>query len=210
MRAARLLELLVVLQVRGRVTTRALADEFQVSERTIQRDVDALSEAGVPVVAHRGAGGGIELLDSYETRLTGFTEDEVEALALALRAGRRVARALGFESSAAAAERKLLAALPASSRRQFESVPKRFEAAPTDPPDPALAATYAAIRHGKRLYLRRQRGRKEIAFAPERVIQDQLGWSLEGQAGGARQHLRFDDIRRVRVSAQPTRQAETD
>jgi predicted DNA-binding transcriptional regulator YafY len=80
MRADRLLSILMLLQDRGRLTAQELANELEVSERTIYRDMVALSTAGVPVYAERGPGGGCSLIDSYRTNLTGLTRDEVRAL----------------------------------------------------------------------------------------------------------------------------------
>ncbi len=80
MRADRLLSLLMILQTHGRRTARELAEELEVSERTIYRDIEALSIAGVPVYAERGPGGGCDLLNSYRVSLTGLREDEVRAL----------------------------------------------------------------------------------------------------------------------------------
>jgi predicted DNA-binding transcriptional regulator YafY len=80
MRADRLLSLLMLLQSRGQMTAQDLAEELEVSERTIYRDIMALSASGVPVYASRGPGGGVRLIEEYRTTLTGLTPDETRAL----------------------------------------------------------------------------------------------------------------------------------
>lgn len=128
MRASRLLSILILLQMRGRVSAETLAQEFEVSVRTIYRDVDQLSAAGVPVYAERGRNGGFALLDGYRTKLTGFTPAEAEALLLA-GAGNAAAN-LGLGADAAAAQLKLLASLPADSGASALRVAERFHLDP--------------------------------------------------------------------------------
>ena len=82
MRADRLISMLMILQARGKVTARDLAVELEVSERTVYRDVTALSISGVPVYTERGPGGGIRLVEPYRSNLTGLTREEVRALSM--------------------------------------------------------------------------------------------------------------------------------
>lgn len=120
MKASRLLSLLMMLQARDGLTARALADALEVSERTILRDIDELSAAGVPVWAERGRHGGFRLRPGWSTELTGLTEAEVGALFLAgLPAA---ATELGLGSAALSARLKVTAALPAEWRQRAEQV----------------------------------------------------------------------------------------
>ena len=128
MLASRLLSILMLLQTRGRVSAAELAREFEVSVRTIHRDIDQLSAAGVPVYAERGRAGGFALMDGYRTRLTGLTKPEAEALLLAGLPG--PAAQLGLADMLSAARLKLLAALPANLQRDAERVAARFHLDP--------------------------------------------------------------------------------
>lgn len=114
MRASRLLAILTTLQARGHVTAQALAAECEVSVRTIYRDVDALSAAGIPIYSVQGSSGGYRLLDGYRVRLNGFSSTEAEALFLA--GLTRQAADLGLAAVAASARTKFLAALPEAMR----------------------------------------------------------------------------------------------
>ncbi|SRR5579871_698554 len=123
MRAQRLLSILMQLQVNRRVTARDLARKLEVSERTILRDMDALSSTGIPVVAERGAGGGWSLLEEYQTRLTGLSPGEIQSLFVS-KNGKWMAD-LGLQQVADAAWTKLQAALPASARMEADFVRQR-------------------------------------------------------------------------------------
>jgi predicted DNA-binding transcriptional regulator YafY len=122
MQASRLISVLMRLQARGRATAEELAQELEVSVRTIYRDVDQLSFAGIPIVAERGRLGGFKLLDGFRTELTGMTPAEAETLFLAGLPG--PAAELGLTQLMAVARTKLLAALPAGQR--VERIASRF------------------------------------------------------------------------------------
>ncbi len=124
MRASRLLSLLLLLQTRGRMTAKQLADELEVSVRTIYRDAEALSAAGVPLYGDAGHTGGYQLLGGYRTRLTGLTAAEAETLFLSALPG--PAAELGLGTVLAAATLKLRAALPASLRENADRISERF------------------------------------------------------------------------------------
>ena len=123
MKADRLLSILLLLQAKGRLTGRELARRLEVSQRTIHRDIEALSAAGVPVFALRGVQGGFKLDDEWRTRVPGLDESELRALLMAQ------PRVVGDSHLARAAERaldKLMAALPSSLREQASSIRKRL------------------------------------------------------------------------------------
>ena len=124
MRADRLLGLLMLLQSKGRQTAAQLAKELEVSERTIYRDVTALGISGVPVYTEPGPGGGISLVESYRSDLTGLTTDEVRALFMLSIPSPLTD--LGYDQKLKGALRKLSAALPSTLRGDEQRVRQRI------------------------------------------------------------------------------------
>ena len=156
MRADRLLSLVLLLRRGGRMTAAELARELEVSPRTVLRDVEALSSAGIPVYAERGRDGGFALLPGFTTDLTGLTHDE--ALALLTAQSRATPDALGLGPAFAAAVRKGVAGMPESTRRTAtdaaDRVLVRQEWRGGPEPEAALAVVRRAVFAGHRLRLR--------------------------------------------------------
>jgi predicted DNA-binding transcriptional regulator YafY len=197
MRASRLLSLLLLLQSRGRMTAQQLADELEVSVRTVYRDVEALGASGVPVYADRGPAGGYQLVDGYRTRLTGLTTEEADSLFLAGMPG--PAAELGLGAVVAAAQLKVLAALPPELRSRAARIRERFH---LDAPGwfrgnegtPHVAAIAEAVWQQRRLRIRYVRwAQVEV----ERTVEP-LGLVLK--AGNWYLVARTDGLRTYRVS----------
>ncbi len=165
MRAARLIKMVLLLQSRPSMTAAELARELEVSERTVTRDAQALSEAGVPVYAERGRAGGYRLIGGYRTRLTGLARGEAEALFLSGVPG--ALREMGLEDAASAARLKVSAALLPSLRDASRTAAQRFHLdAPTwfrEPRTPELLPAIAeAVWDDRRITARYRRGEKEV------------------------------------------------
>ncbi|GAA2517356.1 helix-turn-helix transcriptional regulator [Winogradskya humida] len=190
MRASRLVSLLLLLQTRGRMTARALADELEVSIRTVYRDVESLGASGVPVYADRGPAGGYQLLDGYRTRLTGLTEGEASTLFLSGVPG--PAAELGLGSMLAAAELKLRASLPGELADRADRVRDRFH---LDAPGwfrvgestPHLAAVADAVWRERQLDVRYRRWKapREVTrtLSPLGVVLKAGRWYLVALSG---------------------------
>ncbi|RVT82938.1 helix-turn-helix transcriptional regulator [Inhella crocodyli] len=157
MQASRLLSILMLLQSRGRMTAPALAQALEVSTRTILRDIDQLSAAGVPLWGQPGRQGGFQLQAGWSTALTGMTEPEAQALLLAGLPG--AAAELGLGGAAVSARLKLLASVPLPLRDLSNRVAQRLHLDPLDwyraPDEPRFLQEVAhAVWHAQRLRLR--------------------------------------------------------
>ncbi|MEV7326308.1 WYL domain-containing protein [Streptomyces sp. NPDC093970] len=165
MRAARLIRMVLLLQSRSAMTAGELAAELEVSERTVMRDAQALSEAGVPVYADRGRAGGYRLVGGYRTGLTGLGRSEAEALFLSGVPG--ALREMGLADAASAARLKVSAALMPSLRDASRTAAQRFHLdAPgwfAEPATPALLPAVAdAVWDDRRVVARYRRGESEV------------------------------------------------
>lgn len=157
MRASRLLSLQMLLETRGRMGAQALADALEISVRTLYRDVDQLSAAGVPIYAERGRHGGFALLPGWKTTLTGLTPSEAQAVFLSGLPG--PAQELGLGGEVEAARLKLLTALPAAWREDAQRVSARLHLDPVDwyresEPTPHLPTVAAAVWGGHQIRMR--------------------------------------------------------
>ena len=160
MRADRLVSLVLLLRERGRLTAAALADELEVSTRTVLRDIEALSAAGVPVYAERGRHGGFALLSGFRTELTGLNHDE--ALALLVAGSGRGEQVFGLGPALASAMRKVVDALPESHRAVASDAAQRLLVDPEtdllahplaseEVPDSTMAEVRSAVLAGHKL-----------------------------------------------------------
>jgi len=208
MRADRLLSIMLLLQIYRRLTAAELARRLEVSERTIHRDMDALSTAGVPVVAERGAGGGWALVEGYQTNLTGLNDAEVQSLFTAATPSRLLSD-LSMDKAADAAHVKLLASLPAASRALAEYARQRIHVDPSgwggaDERATHLPAIQEAVWRGRRLFLAYARGCErpdaEMLVDPLGLVAKGGVWYLVASSDGGVRSYRVSRGRAARLS----------
>jgi predicted DNA-binding transcriptional regulator YafY len=208
MQASRLLAMLLRLQTQGRVSARVLAEAFEVSVRTIYRDIDALSAAGVPVYAEKGRHGGFVLRDGYRTRLTGLDRPEAESLFLA---GVPFAAAqLGLGPALNTTRMKLLAALPEPARQDAERVASRFHLDPVGwfqgPDQQRLLPELAMAVWARRVVQMRYdswKGVVERRVAPLGLVLKSGLWYLVAAADGQPRTYRVGSIEEMTVEQTP-------
>ncbi|HEX7951070.1 MAG TPA: WYL domain-containing protein [Candidatus Limnocylindrales bacterium] len=204
MRASRLVQLLLLLQARGGLTAEVLARELEVSMRTVLRDVDALSAAGVPIYAERGPAGGIRLVEGYRTRLTGMTAEEAEALFLSGLPG--PAAELGLGTVVAAAQVKVMAALPAELRSRSSRLVQRFHLDAgawfrATEPVPHLATVAEAVWGSRRLEIayRRDDDTATRTLEPLGIVLKAGIWYLVARSDGEPRTYRVSRITEART-----------
>jgi predicted DNA-binding transcriptional regulator YafY len=183
MRASRLLTIQMLLQSRGRMSAPALAQALEVSLRTLHRDMDELSAAGVPIYAERGRTGGFALMDGWKTTLTGLTASEAQAVFLTGLAG--PAAQLGLGAPAQDAQLKLLAALPSSQRQDAQRWQERFHLDPVDwyresEPTPHLQAVADAVWRSQKIRVQYEswRGASRQVLSPLGLVLKAGVWYL--------------------------------
>lgn len=201
MRAERLISILMLLQTRRHVTARELAERLEVSERTVYRDVEALSAAGIPIYTERGPGGGCKLTDGYRSNLTGLNENELRSL-LVPGFGPALPEGKG-EKARDAALLKVLAALPAVQRRSIEHARERlfFDPRPWfvgDAATPFLPLLREAVWHDRLIRLFYHKPDTEVAarlVEPLGLVSKAGIWYLVGRS---KQQMRIYRLSRVR------------
>ncbi|MFF0158260.1 helix-turn-helix transcriptional regulator [Streptomyces sp. NPDC005263] len=206
MRAARLIKMVLLLQSRPSMTAAELARELEVSERTVTRDAQALSEAGVPVYADRGRAGGYRLIGGYRTRLTGLARGEAEALFLSGVPG--ALREMGLEDVGSAARLKVSAALLPSVRDASRTAAQRFHLdAPSwfqEPKTPELLPVVAdAVWDDRSITARYWRGEGEVVreLEPYGLVLKAGVWYLCARVAGHGSYRVYRIDRFTEVSA---------
>lgn len=205
MRASRLVSFLLVLQTRGQLTAAELAARLEVSERTVQRDAQALAAAGVPIVSVRGPAGGYRLARGYRTKLTGLDAAEAEALFVG------PAAELGLGRELAAARLKLLASLPAELQERAGRAARLFHVDTRgwfreEDRVPHLPVIAAALWRGCRLDIRYREGAAVVwrRLDPLGLILKAGVWYLLAQRRREERLYRVSRIVSARERAEPS------
>jgi len=220
MKSGRLLEMLLLLQARGQVTAAELAERLEVSPRTVYRDAEALSSAGVPIYTERGRAGGIRLLPGYRTDVTGLTQDEARALFVLTTGGAQ--EDLGLGTAARSAILKVMRAVPEPFRPAAAATSQRILVDPAGwmrPPDPvgALGVLQGAVFTDRRLRLRYrssgprepeasgQGGGRERVLDPYGLVCKAGVWYLVADSGGEPRLFRVSRVASAVVDEEPVR-----
>ncbi|MBI3966686.1 MAG: YafY family transcriptional regulator [Chloroflexi bacterium] len=205
MRADRLVSIVLLLQSRGQLTASELARRLEVSERTIYRDMEALSAAGIPVYAERGRGGGCRLVEGYRTSLTGLSVAEIRSLFLGQSSG--LLSDLGLREAAEAALLKLMVSLPELARRDAEYARQRVHVDTAgwnrrEERVPHLQALQEAVWDDRRVrltYRRNDGALVEREVDPLGLVAKASAWYLVGSVAGQLRTFRVSRVESVVV-----------
>nr|WP_206441219.1 WYL domain-containing protein [Streptomyces boncukensis] len=209
------MSILLLLQTRGRVRAGELAERLEVSPRTIYRDIDSLSAAGVPVYAERGRNGGIALLPGFRTDVSGLTTDEARALFVLAAEGAHTA--LGLEGALGSALRKVMAALPAPHRPAAELIRRRIIVDPgpwlaAEQPAVDLDVLHTGVFADRRLRIRYRHSGAErhrtYTVDPYGLVSKGGIWYLVADRRGTAALFRVDRIAAATVTDAPVRRRE--
>lgn len=210
MRADRLLSIVLLLQTHHQLTSRSLAERLEVSERTIHRDMESLSGAGIPVAAERGTGGGWSLLGQYRTNLTGMNEDEIQSLFVSQPP--KLLADLNLVKASEGALLKLLAALPAIYQRGAERAQRRIYVdtagwSRQDEAVPLLPVLQESIRSERKLRIIYQRGPGcdpvERKVDPLGLVAKGSAWYLVASVSGELRSYRISRVSRADLLDEP-------
>lgn len=207
MKSDRLLAMLLLLQTHGQMSSTRLAEELEVSVRTVYRDAEALSSAGIPVYAERGRAGGIAILPDFRTDVTGLTTDEARALFVLV--NEQAHDDLGFGHALKSGLRKLMAALPDAQQKLAERSTERIIMDPTqwgvNPSSaPHLGTVQEAVLTDRRVRLAyEQRDTEELLHLavvdPHGLVHRGTNWYLVATVKGADRQFRVDRIREAEL-----------
>ena len=204
MRADRLLSILMSLQLGAPTTAGELAKRLAVSERTIYRDIEALERSGVPVITQRGRSGGLRLVAGYQTKLTGLSGEQAQALPFAEIGA--AATALGFDHAAEAARLKVFAALPPFERERASRSSERFHLDPAEwyqrPPTPScLRPLAAAVLADQAVTIDYEswQGRKVRVVEPLGLVLKAGAWYMVARNRKRYSIYRVEGIRAIRI-----------
>lgn len=210
MRADRLLSIVLLLQTHHQMTSRDLASRLEVSERTIHRDMEALSGAGIPVVAARGSGGGWSLLGEYRTTLTGLTEAEIQSLFVTKPT--KLLADLHLEKAADGAQLKLLASLPSAFRQGAERARQRIHIdvsgwSKREEAIPFLPILQEALWLERKLNIKYERGENsdpvERLLSPLGLVAKGSVWYLVASVDGSVRSYRVSRISHAGILDEP-------
>lgn len=204
MRADRLLSLLMLMEVYRKMTAQELANRLEVSERTIHRDMEALSASGVPVYAERGTGGGWSLQEGYHMKLNGLSQAEIRSLFL--NSPSHLLADLGLEHSSEEAYRKLSVALSPTMRHNAEYARQRLHVDGAgwhkrDEQVPYLQIVHTAVWEQRKLIFTYEKlsDNSRLHPLPERVVHP-LGLVAKGHVWYLVALTEEEQIRSYRIS----------